>query len=292
MDKKIKTWLVRGDTHGNFAQLTEQLLDYKPEETAVIILGDFGANFYLNKTDARKKKELNQFHYYIYAVRGNHEARPQDIPEMKKVYDEEVEGYIYYEPEYPYIRYFLDYGNYHINRYNCLIIGGAYSIDRDWRLMRAGCIDSFGNPDINKNNPKLTGWFANEQLSAVEMEDCRQMIKDKIIGKHIDFVLTHTCPTRFQPTDMFLHGVDQSKVDNSMEEFLEEISHMIDWEIWLFGHYHADRLEAPKVEMYFNNIDSLDNISHRWQVYDRCWQLYDRSHGLPWGIVKGPNFYK
>ena len=45
----IKNWLVTGDTHG---QVMTRLMsigttDYKPEETALIILGDAGINFYL-----------------------------------------------------------------------------------------------------------------------------------------------------------------------------------------------------------------------------------------------------
>ena len=45
----IKNWLVTGDTHG---QVLERLshIGYPPDETALIILGDMGLNFYLNKT--------------------------------------------------------------------------------------------------------------------------------------------------------------------------------------------------------------------------------------------------
>ena len=47
------------DTHGNFLWMenldTEQ---YPPDETAIIVLGDFGTNFYLNKTDQKKKKDI------------------------------------------------------------------------------------------------------------------------------------------------------------------------------------------------------------------------------------------
>ena len=75
----IQNWLIRGDCHGNFTWIDKQLASYKPEETAVIVLGDVGFNFYLNKRDARIKKEVNAKGYRIYCLRGNHEARPQDI---------------------------------------------------------------------------------------------------------------------------------------------------------------------------------------------------------------------
>ena len=130
----IKNWLVRGDTHGVFTWMDdERLNNYKPEETAIIILGDAGFNFYLNKTDARLKKEVEAKGYTFYCVRGNHEERPQALMSMLWKYDNEVEGVVYYEEAYPHIKYFKDYGLYKIDKYSCLVIGGAYSIDKDYR---------------------------------------------------------------------------------------------------------------------------------------------------------------
>ncbi len=82
---------------------------------------------------------------------------------------------------------------------------------------------------------------------------------------------------------MFLHGVDQSKVDNSMEVWLEEVKNNITWFIWLYGHYHADRIEQPYVEQYYRNIEELTNI------YDR-WKAFSQTGELPWYINKSPNF--
>lgn len=274
----IKNWLIRGDTHGQFQWMTNGCLDnYKPEETAIIILGDCGLDFYLNKTDTRKKKEIDSMGYYIYWLRGNHEARPSDIPDYDIISDPNVHGEVYCDFRYPHIRAFLDYGFYQIDKYSCLIVGGAYSIDKYWRLMRYGFTEE-------TNNPKITGWFSNEQLTKEEMADCLNKVKlFTSTGKAVDFVMTHTCPLSFQPTDMFLHGVDQSKVDNSMEVWLEEVKDNITWFIWLYGHYHADRIEQPYVEQYYRNIEELTNI------YDR-WKTFSQTGELPWYINKSPNF--
>ena len=62
-----KNWLVRGDCHGWFYWLEE--LDkerYKPLETAFIVLGDFGVNYYLDKKDEKKKQELCKSGYTFY----------------------------------------------------------------------------------------------------------------------------------------------------------------------------------------------------------------------------------
>ena len=275
----IKNWLIRGDTHGNFLWMTNGCLDnYKPEETAILILGDAGFDFYLNKTDEHKKKEVDARGYYIYFLRGNHEQRPSLVPGYEIINDPEVKGAVYCDPRYPHIRAFMDYGFYQIKGYSCLIIGGAYSVDKEWRLVRGG------NLTEETNDPKKSGWFNDEQLTADEMQDCLFKVKTfAATGKIIDFIFTHTCPTKFQPTDMFLNFIDQSTVDNSMEEFLEEISYSIGWTIWCFGHYHADRIERPRVEQYYNDIEEIDNIWNRWINYDK-------THELPWYLVKGPNF--
>ena len=82
-------WLIRGDCHGAFTWLDN--LDkekYPPEETAIIILGDAGFNFFLNKTDEKMKTWINERGYYIYCVRGNHEQRPQLCPMIDEIWDE------------------------------------------------------------------------------------------------------------------------------------------------------------------------------------------------------------
>lgn len=275
----IKNWLVRGDTHGQFHWMHNGCLDdFVPEETAIIILGDAGFNYYLNKTDVRLKEEVNALGYRIYCVRGNHEARPSDIPGMEIKFDAEVNGGVYMEEDFPNIRYFKDYGKYCIDGYTVAVIGGAYSVDKWYRLYNAGVSSKL---DRDYTNAKKTGWFYNEQLSALEMESAEEELCSM---RDFDFVFTHTCPISWQPIDLFLSAVNQSEVDNSMELWMDELKDKITWNIWLFGHYHADRLERPHVEQYYNDIELLDNIYNRWHNYDQTDQL-------DWWLNKSPNFY-
>lgn len=120
----MKFWIT-GDTHGH---TYDRLLPHIQKETihegdAVIVLGDAGVNFYLNKTDRVKKKILNDLCVFIYCVRGNHEARPEDIPSIIPLYDEVVHGEVYVEPEFGYIRYLKDGGEYCINGHSVLVLG-------------------------------------------------------------------------------------------------------------------------------------------------------------------------
>ena len=105
-----------------------------------------------------------------------------------------------------------------------------------------------------------------------------------LVNKSFDFVFTHTCPKDWQPTDLFLDSISQSNVDNSMELWMDELKDKFKWNIWLFGHYHCDRLERPHVEQYFNDIENLDTIYKRWANYDN-------GQELDWWINKSPNFY-
>lgn len=240
----IKHWYFTGDIHADlnrFYSIENSLKrkGFDTNECGVIVLGDVGLNYFLDHRDRNlKKKFMKNCGYTIYCLKGNHEARPRQIEGMKKKYDTEVCGYVYYEEEYPNIKYFLDMtgSTYTINGYKFLTIGGAYSVDKFYRLQQGW------------------NWFADEQLSKGEMS----YIENKTVGNIFDFVLTHTCPLSWQPTDLFLNAVNQDLVDNSMEKWLEEIKDKISWKVWLFGHYHDDRLVRPGVEMLYNDLVEME----------------------------------
>lgn len=131
-------------------------------------------------------------------------------------------GCVYIEKDYPDIHYLEDTpALYYFGGYKTLSIPGAYSIDKELRLLR-------GWP-----------WFENEQLTDEEKDVGRNIAKN--MGP-FDLVISHTCPGIYTPTDLFISGVDQSKVDRSMEQYLNEIELDLDYKRWAFGHYHADRL--------------------------------------------------
>ena len=269
----IKNWIITGDTHGGMATISRvgninRNMTCIPEETAIIILGDAGLNYFLNNTDKKYKKLLNSQGYHIYCVRGNHEERPENIPGMVLIEDENVDNAVWMQEEFPNIRYFVDGNEYTIGGHSTLVLGGAYSIDKWYRLARAG----YAPAEAETANPKKCGWFKNELLTQEEMYD----ISNKISGKKYDFVLSHTCPLSWEPTDLFLNGVDQTTVDKSMEVWLDGVKEYIDWRIWLFGHYHADRIERPHVEQMYMDYENIETIWNRWfgeKTYEKEWWL-------------------
>ena len=153
-------------------------------------------------------------------------------------------------------------GIYNIGGYKSLILPGAYSVDKYYRL---------------QNGAK---WFENELLTENEMNE----IEKKIIGQQFDFILTHTCPISWEPTDLFLGCINQSTVDKSMEIWMDRIKDKIKWQVWCFGHFHTDRLERPHVEMFFRDTELLENVWQRWEKYRETGEL-------DYWLDKSPNFY-
>lgn len=233
------------DTHGKVIERISNIpIYYNPTETAVIILGDAGINFYLNKSDQKKKIALCKTGITFYCVRGNHEERPENLDGIESLYDENVKGEVFFEAAYPAIRYLKDGQEYEINGYKVLVLGGAYSVDKWYRLSKAS------------NSSSWTGWFKDEQLTTEEMDHIEKICA----GRSYDLILSHTCPYSWMPTDLFISVVDQSTVDNTMEYWMEEFKDKIKWKKWCFSHYHSDRLIQPNIRMFYKYLMDLEDV--------------------------------
>lgn len=220
---------ITGDTHRDFSRLKNKQFD---EDDMLIILGDAGINYYLNETDNKIKEELGKYNTKLFCIRGNHEERPKNINSYKEV--KMFGGKVFIEEAYPYIMFAKDGEIYDIEGKKMLVIGGAYSVDKNYRLM-------YGYQ-----------WFKDEQLTEEEMNN----IFDKVKGKHFDIVLTHTCPYKYEPREVFLSGIDQSKVDKKMEHFLDKIEENISYDKWYCGHYHTEK-QIDKLEFMFETIKKV-----------------------------------
>ena len=54
---------------------------------------------------------------------------------------------------------------------------------------------------------------------------------------------------------------------------MDEVQKQVSWKLWLFGHYHSDRIELPHVEMFSFEIEPLNAIIERWEDYDNGGEL-------------------
>lgn len=215
----MKNLFITGDCHKQFDRFKRIPKDYKPEETAIIILGDAGINWHLDVRDNSDKEFLTKLGYTYYCVKGNHEADPKALMNIMQVFDRDLQNPVLIEPEYPNIRYLIDGMPYYVKDKKMVVLGGAYSVDKEYRLAEGW------------------KWFSDEQLDAKE----QAKIYEKIKGQHFDYVFSHTCPYSWRPTDKFLPYIDQSKVDSRTEHWLEDIKNSITFNHWYCGHYHIWR---------------------------------------------------
>lgn len=211
---------ITGDKHGDYTEIFEFCDKYQTtKKDIMIILGDSGINYYLNELDYKLKDKLKELPITLFCIHGNHEERPENIKNYKiKTFKM---GIVYYEQEYSNILFAKDGEVYNFDNKKVLVIGGAYSVDKDYRLMMG------------------YNWYESEQPN----ETIKQEVKNKLkeYNNKIDTILSHTCPFKYIPYEAFISGIDQSKVDNSTEKYLDEIENNTIYESWYCGHYHIDK---------------------------------------------------
>ena len=226
---------ITGDTHGEFGRFKRFCREVQPTaDDTMIILGDAAFNYARNIHDEERKTYVNGLGMTVFSIHGNHELRPTDIPGYKT--KEFCGGMVWYEDRYPNLLFAKDGEIYHFGRYDCIAIGGAYSVDKFWRLMSG------------------RKWFENEQPSPEIKAYVEQQLASR--GNKIDIVLSHTCPLKYEPTEVFLAGIDQSKVDTSTEEWLGMIEEKLDYKKWYCGHFHTIK-KIDKLQFMYKDIEEF-----------------------------------
>lgn len=231
---------ITGDTHREFYKLHDV---EKNKDNMLIILGDVGINYYLDERDKKLKEQLNSYNIKLFCIQGNHEERPENISTYKEI--DMFGGKVFIEEEYPNLIFAKNGELYDIDNKKVLVIGGAYSVDKNYRII-------YGYP-----------WFKDEQLNKEEMDN----ILNKYKGQYIDIVLSHTCPLKYEPTEVFMKCIDQSDVDKSMEKFLDRVEESINYDKWYCGHYHTEK-QIDKLEFMFGRI-KVFNKDELYPKYDR-----------------------
>jgi 3-oxoacid CoA-transferase subunit A len=229
---------ITGDTHGDFQRLENFacIKKLQREKDTIIILGDVGINYNLgqNNKDELLKEFLSYSDYSLFCIKGNHEKYPEDIETYKT--KEWNGGIVFYEENYPSILFAKDGEIYDINGYKCLVIGGAYSVDKYYRIQKGW------------------HWFPDEQPS----EETKKYVEKQLekVNWKVDFVLSHTCPYDHRPTQFFMQGLDQRLVDNTTEHWMQKIADKLDFTRWYFGHFHGE-WESGKYKMMYYGIEKF-----------------------------------
>lgn len=229
-----KIIFITGDKHGDM-EFVRRFCDEHPgicKDDVLIILGDVGINYDLNRQEKRVKKMLSRLPITLLCVHGNHEERPRNIKGYKEV--EYFDGIVYQERRYPNILFCKDGEVYRIGNRQFFVLGGAYSTDKYLRL---------------KEGWK---WFPSEQPSPDDRINAEKKIAE--CDRRFDVVLSHTCPKKFIGDSLKHVYADSHEIDWSTEEWLDDIEDRIVYSHWYFGHFHKDIIISDKVTAVYDDV--------------------------------------
>jgi len=225
---------LTGDTHRDF-KLAATFCDtvQSTKNDVLIILGDAGINYFGGEKDRALKRQLAELPITLFCVHGNHERRPETIGYSETVWHG---GAVYWEPDFPGLLFAKDGEVYDFAGKRCIAIGGAYSVDKPLRLSEGW------------------GWWPDEQPSA----EIKARVERRLEMENwtIDIVLSHSCPLKYEPREMFIGGINQSGVDKSTEVWLDAIEDRLKYRRWYCGHYHTDKT-IDKLRFMFNDFLEL-----------------------------------
>ena len=226
---------ITGDIHGEVHRVLEMIDKYEiTPNDIIVILGDVGMNYYGNKKgDRNRKKRMSNLGIPILCIHGNHEMRPESLITYRE--DQWHGGSVYVEEEFPNLFFAKDGEVYDLEGTKAIAIGGAYSVDKWYRLQR----------DLH--------WFPDEQPS----DEIKARVEKKLneLSWQIDAVFTHTCPYKYIPREAFMSCVDQSTVDNSTEIWLDSIEGKLNYNAWYCGHWHIDK-RIDKMHFLFESVET------------------------------------
>lgn len=232
---------ITGDTHGDFFRIYDFCKKHNTTKNDIMIIcGDSGINYYCDDFDIELKERILKIPITFLILHGNHEERAWNIETYQcgymRVGDNEM--LVWYESQYPNILFLGDSELKLINGKKFMFLGGAYSIDKSYRLM-------MGHK-----------WFRSEQMSEFEMQSVIRSLQSNEKFRKVDYVVSHTCPLKYEPTEYFIQGVDQNTVDKRTEMFLNHVENLIEYDTWFCGHFHCNK-KIDKVRFLFKDILEL-----------------------------------
>lgn len=245
-------FFITGDKHRNFDNIEKFCRRMNTRKSDVlIVLGDTGFNYYADERDDKLKKKISSLNITLFCLHGNKENRPQNVGTYG--IRSFCGGKVMYEPNYPDIYFAIDGEIYIFEGKKYMVVGGAHSVDK------LRCLEE-GTPFWHDEMP--------DNATKTLVEQKLQNEGNKIYG-----MMTHTCPIRYIPTEMFIstrQNVDINRkkrktkpkklfrpdIDRSTEKWLGELEEKLNYEVWFCGHYHIDK-QIDKIQMMYNDIRPL-----------------------------------
>lgn len=248
--------LYLGDIHGNFNVIHQYVKMYDIKNAHIIQVGDFGVGF---STFEKEKRMLEMYHtqlvknnVHVWAIRGNHDYKP----------------YFDKDPfEFTNIHLIPDYTVLNLNNKNILCVGGAVSVDREYRYTKAQKNKTYTTPTLG-----VESWWPDE-LFVLDIDKVKDL-------KDINIVVTHTAPHYCPPDNTFGFGpfvdnIIRDTGDNQLKtDLLVERNQVTEL-------FHILKMSGNNVEnAYYGHFHKSDTINmygtqHRLLGVGELWEERD-----------------
>ena len=207
----------------------------------LIVLGDFGCVWNGGETDLWWQKWHNAKPYTTLFVPGNHEN--YDL--LRQYPEEEWNGGIVRRIQPSVLM--LERGHvFEIDGKHIFAMGGAQSHDAEYRKLG------------------VTMW--EQELPSQEEYSCAIKAINRVDNK-VDLIISHCAPGQIE--DKILSR--RVPIRDELTAFLESLSHTVDYDLWLFGHYHCNAMIDEKHICLYDCISSLDRIiARRNELMPEC----------------------
>lgn len=240
---------LTGDKHGDYSEVAYFCKKQNTtKDDLLIVLGDNGVNYWGGSRDKKLKERLEALPITFMMIRGNHDQRPsrQLYREQKVNKRSGLFGDILVQDKYPSLLFAQDGYGYWLGDKKVNVLGGAYSVDKYYRL------------EMQEQGHTGWRWFPDEQMSEKERTAYEKLLQfmNNECCRMPSIILSHTCPYKYIPRDLFLPNLDQSTVDDSMEHWLDKINDMVKPQQWFCGHWHTDRT-VDNVRFLYNDFIEL-----------------------------------
>ena len=243
---------ITGDTHGDFRRFSEDIFPEQKEMTKddyVLILGDFG---YWDKSNHGEywRKWLDDRPFTTLWIDGNHEN--YDL--LKKLPIEEWHGgkVQYIEPS---IIHLMRGEIYDLDGLKCVAFGGARSHDVQEGILELDDPNFImKKKELDERNASyrinhLT-WWKEEMPNKEEMDYLLHNLEKN--DNKVDFIFTHEGPYKVM-NRMYPGFIDKYELNS----FFDQLSEIIDFKVWLFGHHHEDGIVDNKYVVLYEQIVAL-----------------------------------
>lgn len=249
------TIYLTGDNHGMYdidkidTDAWEQR-DWRPtEDDYLIVLGDIGCIYHTQpwdwpEIDRRDQEVIDVFSsqpWTVLFVDGNHENHDT----LNDIDIEKWNGGFVHKIT-PKLIHLMRGQVYEIDGMRFFTMGGAHS--PDWEYRAEG-----------------TGWWPAEMPSEEEYEEALSNLYKN--DDSVNIILSHTCPTDF--LGEILDSEEFAQPDE-LTDFFQEIYDEIDFDKWLFAHFHEELFSFSDSRMccLFGSLVELDTETMEVEVVD------------------------